>query len=108
MNWKKIWGYASKILYLILLIYSFDRGFALWFILGSTLWFCIFYHKQLYMTMKKWSDMMLMVYDGYVMQQQLKTVMKETLENERDTETPIDINGNEQSNMESSSSSTRE
>ena len=108
MNWKKIWGYASKIIYLVLLIYSIDNGWFLWFILGSTAWFCLFYHKQLYTTMKMWSDMMLMVYDGYVAQQQIKRMIKETFENERNSQFNTDINGTEQSNMENSSSSTRE
>lgn len=108
MNWKKIWSWTKNIAFMLLLVYSFDRGFALWFILGATAWFCLFYYKQMYKLMQEWSKMLLMVYDGYVMQQQLKTMMKETLKNESDKQTPIDIDTVEQSNMESSSSSTRE
>lgn len=104
MNYKKIWDWTQRIVYLILLIYAFDNGFGFWFILGTSAWFGIWYHKQLYYTMKKWSDMILLVYDGYIMQQQLKEFMK----NESNRKTNANTFGTEHSNMESSSSSTRE
>ena len=106
MNWKKIWSYFEKIVYVILLIVSIEQGFWVWFVLGSTAWLCLFYHKQLYNTMKYWSNMMMMVYDGYVMQQQLKGMIKINKEdnNEPNTESVVDIEPAEQS----STSSTRE
>ena len=106
MNWKKIWSYFEKIVYVILLIVSIEQGWWVWFVLGSTAWLCLFYHKQLYNTMKYWSEMMMMVYDGYVMQQQLKGMMKINKEdnNEPNTESVVDIEPAEQS----STSSTRE
>jgi len=106
MNWKKIWSYFEKIVYVILLIVSIEQGWWVWFVLGSTAWLCLFYHKQLYNTMKYWSDMMMMVYDGYVMQQQLKGMIKVNNEdnNEPDTKSVVDIEPAEQS----STSSTRE
>ena len=106
MNWKKIWSYFEKIVYVILLIVSIEQGWWVWFVLGSTAWLCLFYHKQLYNTMKYWSDMMMMVYDGYVMQQQLKGMIKINKEdnNEPNTESVVDIEPAEQS----STSSTRE
>jgi len=48
MNWKKIWSYFEKIVYVILLIVSIEQGWWVWFVLGSTAWLCLFYHKQLY------------------------------------------------------------
>ncbi len=106
MNWKKIWSYFEKIVYVILLIVSIEQGWWVWFVLGSTAWLCLFYHKQLYNTMKYWSEMMMMVYDGYVMQQQLKGMIKINKEdnNEPNTESVVDIEPAEQS----STSSTRE
>ncbi len=106
MNWKKIWSYFEKIVYVILLIVSIEQGWWVWFVLGSTAWLCLFYHKQLYNTMKYWSEMMMMVYDGYVMQQELKGMIKIKKEDnkETNTESVVDIEPAEQS----STSSTRE
>ena len=103
MNWKKIWSYFEKIVYVILLIVSIEQGWWVWFVLGSTAWLCLFYHKQLYNTMKYWSEMMMMVYDGYVMQQQLKGMIKINKEdnNEPDTESVVDIEPVEQSSTSS-------
>ena len=111
MNWKKIWSYFEKIVYVILLIVSIEQGWWVWFVLGSTAWLCLFYHKQLYNTMKYWSEMMMMVYDGYVMQQELKCMMKQqksTTEYKKENEPHTIIDANVEPVEQSSTSSTTE
>lgn len=108
MDKKQIWTWVQRIAFLLLLIYSFDNGFGLWFILATTAWYCIWYHKQLYRTMKQWSTIMLAVYDSYMIQkavkQELKTLSEFRLEEEKKEEV-IDINQtspSEQSHIDTS------
>jgi len=66
MNKKQIVSLIQRVGYIVLLVIAFDRGYGLYFILGSTLILCLIYRKKMYKNMKVMSEWYIDLFDKEV------------------------------------------